>query len=596
MKIKTKLFLVTMLTVVLLLSALTYLMVKRSSMLITEHVKESAAVSLSQIAQNLDQQLASYEEIAYSLYLNTTIQEKMLHRYADYNEAYEQYFQYLKPYVSIVQATKDIYRMVFYSTNKTFLFSNILELNAAVREPGGWHERLLQSPTGNYWTNEEDERWTGLELFSLKQKLNYKDPGSELLVSIEMNKAILYNLVNEESKGKRIIIALANGEVLLDTEARKEVPAFLHEYAFYPVLEQSGISPQGYSTYEGNDETYWILRDTLNKRNAVKGIQVVMMVPVSDLLPEIRSTRNLAMLLLAAACLVSFIVIYASTYGLMRRLTELSLKMRRVHEDNFQSFVDVKGVDEVSQLGHIFNRMVAKTDKLIQDVYVEKLNRKELELRTKEAELYALQNQVNPHFLFNVLNTIRGNLLEQGDQLNARIVSQIAKSFRIMLKKRSAIVTLRDEYELVLIYLEIQKYRYGERLSFELSIPEQLMETQVPSMSLQPIVENVFSHVLEAREEQTHITISAEQGGDAVFIHIQDNGPPIPDDRLREINGWLSEDRFVARDKHLGLLNVHQRLRMMFRQGSSLRVKSGPEGTKVTIIVGKARTESDEDA
>src|SRR5690606_17755276 len=134
----------------------------------------------------------------------------------------------------------------------------------------------------------------------------------------------------------------------------------------------------------------------------------------------------------------------------MRRLIELARRMREVQQDhNFSVHIDVRGRDEISQLGNIFNRMMRHLDELIHEVYRGEIDRKELELRITEAELYALQAQINPHFLYNVLNSIRGNLLERGDMRNAEIIQLLAKSFRILLRSRNAIVALSEEAELV---------------------------------------------------------------------------------------------------------------------------------------------------
>ncbi|WP_167859387.1 cache domain-containing sensor histidine kinase [Paenibacillus cymbidii] len=593
MSVKIKLFLVNLFIVTVLLSAITYVLVTRSTRIILAQVKTNAAVTLSQLSQNLDRKLASYEEIAYALYLNVGLQETMLAEYGDYREAYDAYFRVIKPYISVLQTTKSIQRIAFYTPNRSFTFSGIALIDDSVRAPGGWYEQLKRSATGSYWMDAGRDQWTGEQLFSLKQKLNYADPASDLSASLDIDKQVLYDLVNQESKGKRITVSLPDGDILIDSGAPNGEPARLGDYPYYDRLMADSAQPSGEFSLRIGDESYFVFHSTLGSRNVARGIRIVMMVPVSDLLPEIERTRNWAIVLLVAACLLSSVAIYAITFGLMRRLTELSRKMRTIRSDNFQSYVTIRGNDEISHMGITFNRMVQQLDELFHEVYESKLKRRELELRTKEAELYALQTQINPHFLFNVFNTVQGNLLERGDTANARFVNLIARSFRLMLKKRKPVVTLREECELTLNYLHIQKYRFGDRLHIAFDMPETLLDTPLPSMSLQPLVENVINHVTEMRKGPTRITASFEREGERVRIRVCDDGPGIAPERQAEIALLLAEEPFETGAQHFGLQNVHRRLLAMFGPECGLSVTSGPGGTTVAFAVPSAGPAAD---
>jgi two-component system sensor histidine kinase YesM len=588
MKIKMKLFLVNVTLVITLFASITYLLVERSSDTILGNVKQNAFVTLSQISQNLDQKLASYERIADTLYLNVQLQNALLAGYADYREAYHAYFDILRPYVSTLRTAQDIRNVVFYTPNPTFNFSNVYLLNEQVKSENEWLTALMKTPSGSMWTRSGKVQYIQTEpVFSLKQRLNYVDTDSELAVSIEVNKQVLYNLINQESKDKRIIITLPGGEVLLDSHEAHD-SAFLYDYPFYEQLASNGSF--GEFQYTSAEDTYIVFHQTLQSRSVIRDMKVVMLVSVKELFPEIERTRNLALLLLGVSCIVAALLIYAFASGMMNRLVELSKRMKEVQQDhNFSVHIDVQGRDEISQLGNIFNRMMRHLDELIHEVYRGEINRKELELRIKEAELYALQAQINPHFLYNVLNSIRGNLLERSDVRNAEIIHLLAKSFRILLKSRNAIVALHEEVELVSIYLRIQEYRYDGRLHVQLDIPENLTQTLVPAMSLQPIAENAIKHVLEHSAEQTRIRIWAEECNEAIHIIVEDNGQGIADDRLAEIQKWLSDMKFEPREAHFGLWNVHQRLLKTFGTQSGLMIESSSLGTRVIIVIPRHR-------
>jgi two-component system sensor histidine kinase YesM len=585
MKIKTKLFLVNAALVVLLLSSITYLLVSRNNDIVLKHVKANAAATLSQITQNLDLRLASYEKITNSLYLNTRIQSALLRSHSDYKVAYQAYFEDLKPYVSVVQTMNDVNKIVFYTENPTFQFSNVILLNPELRE-SAWFKQLMRSPSSSLWTTSGRTGQFESEVFSLKQRMNYVDPDSELLVSVQVKKQIVYGMVSQVSEGNRIIISLAGGDVLLDTQSADE-SGHIKDYPFYSML--SGQGGSGDFQFELDNESYILFHRTIESRSVVRGMKVIMLVSVEELLSDIRSIRDLAVVLLGISCAVSALLIYLITVGMMRRLTELSIRMGQVQRDNFRAQIRVRGRDEISQLGNIFNHMVRHLDQLIHKVYMGEINRNELQLRIKEAELYALQNQINPHFLNNVLNSIRGNLLERGDVHNAEVISLLAKSFRSMLKSKGPVISLKEECEIVSVYLRIQQYRFTDRLSFTIRVPEELETIQIPSMSLQPVVENVIVHVMEQWEEHTQIDISAERKADSVLVTVKDNGSGIPDDRLKQINESLSAAKFEQREAHFGLWNVHQRLQKTFGMDSGIHVENTSAGTCVTlkVFVGK---------
>jgi|GEM_PF-1524895 len=593
MKIKWKLFLVNVILVTALFISLTALLLERSTDAIFKHVKENASVTLSQITQNLDHRLAAYEQIANTMYLNVRLQDALLRYYPNYREAYGAYFEILQPFVSTVRTTQDIRNILFYTPNPTFVFSNVSYLGESRDQGPPWLYEMIDGREDSRWTSSGTMQFPHHDaVFSLKQRLNYADARTALAVSIEVSKQVLYNLVNEESKGKRIVIALPSGDVLLDTlEARAS--ALLHDYPFAAgVPEAAAARRVGEFEYEEGGERFIVFHRTIESRNSVRGMQVIMLVSVEDLLPEIRKTRDLALLLLGASCAVAALLIYLFSSGMMRRLTELAGRMRDVQRnDDFSAQIEVRGRDEISQLGSIFNRMMRHLNELIHEVYAGKFARKEMELRLKESELYALQAQVRPHFLFNVLNSIRGNLLERGDVKNGEIVGLLARSFRLLLRSRGPVAALREECELVAAYLRIQEYRFGGRLAFSLDIPPALLDEPVPTMSLQPLVENAVAHVTERRPEPTAIRITASRDGTLLRIAVEDDGPGIAAERLAEVRGWLADEGFEPREAHYGLWNVHRRLAEMFGPRSGIELESGPGGTRVTIVIEPAEAD-----
>lgn len=592
MKIRTKLIFANLFIMLLLLSSLTYVLMERSSDLVYDNMIENADLSLSQVAVNLDHTLGAYEEIANTLYLNAALQDMLMTNYPDLRDAYNDYFAKFEPLDSAMKLTQNVSHLNIYTNNPSFVFANFTLIDDEVLK-SDWYQKVMSNPFGTYWTASYTNEFPEEQVFSLRKRLNKDNPLSPLVVSIEVNVSVLRDLINEESKSKRFIFTMPDGVTLLDSSAKS--PALkIDQLPFHDRIMQTS---KGSFTYKDGDAKYQVLYQTLDSRNVIRGMKVITMIPLTEFMPRINQLKSLALLLLAGALLISAMLIFGFSLGITRRFNELSTKMRRVHKDNFESFIDVKGKDEVAQLGQIFNLMVKRLGQLVTETYQAKIDRQEQELRTKEAELYALQAQIKPHFLFNILNTIRGKLLISGDRDNARIIGLLAKSIRAMLKNGGQHIELTEEVEFVDRYLQLQSYRYVDKFSYTIDIPDSLMTTPIPRMSLQPLVENAIVHGVELNNAFSTIRISGERIGGEIRLSVEDNGLGISAVRLDEIRGWLTEGKALSRDTHIGLQNVHRRLKDLYGDDYGLVVESSEgQGTKVTMIIpGERETRGDGD-
>lgn len=581
MKIRTKLIITHLLIMLVLLGSLTYVLVKRSSDLVFDNIIENANLSLSQVRVNLDHKLGSYEDIANTLYLNTSLQDMLMKHFPDLRDAYDEYFANYEPLDSAVKITQNVSHLIIYTDNPSFVFANFHLIDNDVKM-SDWYQAVLQSPFGAYWTASYLNEFPKERVFSLRKRLNKQEPNSPIVVSIEVNVSVLNELIHEESKGKRFIFTMPDGVVLIDSSETNPIK-HLNELSF---SQQIQTTAEGKLQYKDGKETYEVLYQTLNSRNVVKGMKVITLIPVTELMPKIDQLKSLSFVLFIAACVISAALIFAFSMGLTSRFTELSTKMRRVHKDNFQSFIDVKGKDEVAQLGQIFNVMVKRLGQLVNERYQSEIDRQEQAFRTKEVELYALQAQIKPHFLFNILNTIRGKLLITGDRENAHVVGLLAKSFRMMLKTGGQSIRLSEEIEFIEIYLQLQSYRYVDKFVFDIQIPDEMKGMTIPKLCLQPLVENAITHGIELKKASSQLWIKGESIDGNIHLTVQDDGLGISADRLQEIHRWLQEDSALSRDAHIGLQNVHRRLRDLYGDAYGLVVESEEgQGTKVTMII-----------
>lgn len=581
MRIRTKIFITNMIVVLLLLGSLSYVWVERSTELIMDNIVENAELSLSQVSANVSNKLLSYEEIVNTLYSDNTLQKEFMQRYDDLREAYDIYFNKQQPFERAILTTKDVNNIDIYTDNPTYVFSNVMLIDEEI-EDEEWYRQVMSNVSGSYWTPVYASAPNNTKVFSLKKRLNNLVKSAKLVVSVEVHLRVLNDLVQEESKDKRFTIALRDGKVLVDTSSKDGIES-LDQLPFYNDIASSEKGSRRF-TEEGHD--YMVLYNTLNDRVTVDGMKVISFIPLDEIMPKVHEMRTLAIVLFVICCAVSGIVIFIFSIGLTRRISELSLKMRRVDKDNFQTSVAIRGNDEISVLGQMFNLMVQRISQLIKEVYQSEIDRKEQALRTKEVELYALQTQINPHFLFNILNMIRGKLLMNGDRDTAKVVGLLAKSFRMMLRGGGQTIQLAQEIEFIDNYLLLQKYRYSDKFEYAIEISEEDMALDIPRLCLQPIVENAVSHGIELKDGSSLITVKGERREGKLWITVQDDGLGFPPDRLAEIRSWLQDNQPLSKDKHIGLQNVDRRLRYLYGDEYGLQVDSEMGvGTAVTLTI-----------
>lgn len=208
----------------------------------------------------------------------------------------------------------------------------------------------------------------------------------------------------------------------------------------------------------------------------------------------------------------------------------------------------------------------------------------EIQLSNKQAEFLALQNQINPHFLYNTLEAIRGDALSAGLDNIADITEALSTFFRFTITNTGNLVTLGEELENIENYFMIQKYRFGEKLKMEIELPEEkadeILKLQFPKLILQPLIENAIFHGLERKVDGGTVRIRVMPSKNEVLLIVRDDGVGIPEDTLEKINERLSQVSagLVLDDKktskHIALNNVARRIKLLFGEDYGIHLYS----------------------
>ncbi|AGK95936.1 sensor histidine kinase [Clostridium pasteurianum] len=208
----------------------------------------------------------------------------------------------------------------------------------------------------------------------------------------------------------------------------------------------------------------------------------------------------------------------------------------------------------------------------------------ELEKELKDSQLKALQSQINPHFLFNTLNSISALALIEEAPRTKEVVCNLSEILRYTLKKTSAVVDLEDEINYITSYLNLQKIRFGSRLEFHIDVDDKYQKIKIPFMIIQPFVENSIIHGIGLKEDGGLIKIKAYKSCKALIISIEDNGVGIDEDKLELISGGKASEKDSSHG--IGIVNVKQRMNYFYGKNYSVDITSSEnKGTKVKIIL-----------
>lgn len=318
------------------------------------------------------------------------------------------------------------------------------------------------------------------------------------------------------------------------------------------------------------------------------------------LLSSLKYSEVVSLSILIAVALCNIMIIILMTRSITNPLKELAKIANEVASGRLDvELLKIKSGDEVGVVAKAFNKMILSVREYIEQIRVRMemesaMKEKELTMEThlKDAQLKYLQAQINPHFLFNTLNAgAQLAMMEDADRTYVYI-QNMADFFRYNVKKNNGSVTIEEEIELVDNYIYILNVRFSGEIHFEKNIDSSLTSIKMPSMILQPIVENSVNYGIRNIEREGLITLSVYQDNHNICISIKDNGIGIPAERIREIMEKEVKESESSNDSNgVGLENVIARLQMYFESDDIFVIQSEGEnkGTEVIIRIPKAK-------
>ncbi|BBI31616.1 hypothetical protein KCTCHS21_10150 [Cohnella abietis] len=325
------------------------------------------------------------------------------------------------------------------------------------------------------------------------------------------------------------------------------------------------------------DSSKWV---SAHINSSLTGWHVLVVQPRSKLLNQLNRIQWLTIAIALLTILLGLFVSWSVAGVILKPIKKILISMKKFQKGDFSQQVQLTTHDEIGQFGVGYNTMVRRIRELIDDVYT-------FELKQKEAEIKVLQSQINPHFLYNTLNTIAWSAQRNGDQAVAEMIYSLSEIFKISLSHGKDIIALDQELQLVNHYLFLQKMRYPNKLAYELDTAPALKEFTLPKLLIQPLVENAVVHGIESIADDTgFIHVQAYLNGEQVIIEVTDNGAGIPPLQLAKLKDLVQEGNDSLMGDNFALLNIRNRIRLHYGDQASMSIESVVDsGTRVILIL-----------
>lgn len=382
---------------------------------------------------------------------------------------------------------------------------------------------------------------------------------------INISEAYLRGLYSKDFpySDNRYLIFDKEGAVVSSNDSRI-LPAQKVPQEFFSFSGKSG-----FCTRTENGVAYLYCYDTIPRVGWTSAVAIPLSAVVSKTTKHVEEVLLISSLLLAAAAL-GFSVLLST--GITRPIDQMTAAVQRFAHGDFSVRMSETGGADFQQLAGTFNRMVLEIEDLIQKNY-------QSAMREKEAQVNMLTLQINPHFLYNTLNTFSLLSLENGDEKTSGLIVGLSRMLSYVLKTRGDTASLKDEFQWLQNYIAIMQVRYEDAFAFRVQAKKELENCEVPKLVLQPFVENAILHGFADMESGGVLSVEAEARGDRLRITVADNGCGF-------CPGPPSETETAGSSRHIGIENIRERIRLLYGSEYGVSICSSPgKGTRVTITL-----------
>lgn len=550
-KLKYKLFLVYIVIGILPLLLTIIVSTNLMTSILRDKEKKSTLTYLNQAAYNVDSELIAYNSLSDYITFNDSIAQVLV---ADYDNPYDLYskiISVIKPQLETVTYFSDSVKQVsIYTDLNGKKYDNIIIPLDEIREEDWYHTLYMDVACHWYVDKEEDIAFCVRRMAMMNQR-----KFGVFYVSVDYEK-LFAALSNDMGKNYGIFITDKNNEEVYS------LAKFEDKYVQYE------LNYDEFTDLKDNSE-YTVLYKDL----AQAPWRIWLYKPEKTMVSDTESIKNFIYVAIIIAFMAMIIGIIWVSRFITGRISYLRDGMKAAAEGDFSTRLEAEDKDEIGELIRGYNALLGKMQTLIKEVY-------ESEITQKKYEMKALQNQINPHFLYNSLSLINWKAIENGNRDISSITLALSNFYRTSLNKGRNTLTVEEEISNVKSYIEIQLMMHDNEFDVEYDIDNSILKYETLNLILQPIVENAIEHGIDVKEdgERGKIIIKGWKNDGKIFISVADNGVGMDEDKAKSI--------ITQNSKGYGIRNVNERIELYYGKEYCLDVKSKPgAGTCITVCI-----------
>ena len=440
-------------------------------------------------------------------------------------------------------------------------------------------KRYHESRFDYYWTSQhEDEMFPApsgkTQVISVFKLIGTPDSEAKGILLFQLRKDFFDKTLGNVMVAENGYLMLLNKDGIVTGKAIKD------EYAVdarvIAHMQALGREKGSFEFQKPHGKKMVVMYDTLG----VNKWKIAAVVPKDEMLQKVNTVRMTAMFLMTVCIAAAILLAYLLARYLARPITLLVHKMRAISEGAHGHRLQLFAPHEIGILYNGISDLGDRVHTLLDQIKLE-------QERKRQLELMVMQAQINPHFLYNTLYSIKG-LCDMGRNEEASaMVTALSQFFRISISRGQEMISIQEEIEHISHYLFIQKMRYGDDFSYEIDLEPQILSLPIIKLTLQPIVENAIYHGVKQTREQGLIRISGYQADGEVRFEIRDNGKGIPPEKLEAIHAALQTNTGEG-VVGFGLRSIQERLRIHYGPASGLRLESEPGGGTCVIVTIRA--------
>ena len=552
MKYRHKLTIFLVVTSLVPMTVLALYSHSRQSTMVRSSELEDMQSIMEQTKESIDSQTAVYASLLNYLTYSPDIEEIIKEKNIDNYTAYEKYTEIADPLLSVPKSYHD-------AINRIQLFADSIQVEHEYTlvpldkmQEEWWSEGLKDDVRIQWKVDRTRGEVVAVRMIYAQQKLN-----AVLCISLDYDKIFqpLTNILTDENGG---IVADQDGNVLYNKTGLKELKlSDDNKKDTSQTVDKllSKISQTCTWTQTESEENDWVFY-FYKSQDAISG-----------------SVRRILLeeipLIIACGFIILFLGLSFSRI-FTRKIEELTKNMDQVNHGSREVTVSSDSEDEVGILINSFHNMMDEINRLIDEVYVNKI-------ALKEYELKALQAQINPHFLYNTLSMMNWMAIRSNQMEISKVTLALSTFYRTALSKGEDVVTVENCIQNMQAYLEIQLTMHDNNFTVDWDIDPTIKNEKMPKLLLQPVVENAIEHGIDEKEDgDKKIFLSFRGNGDDVVITVRDNGMGMPQEK--------AETLVTYQAKGYGLKNVNDRIRILYGENYGIRIFSAPdEGTTVMM-------------